>query len=815
MRHHGALWITLSAALTVFLEGLRLVAGVPFSWGGLLARWAFVAGLLLAGRWTQSHSAGDARYLWPWSGVLIAGVGAGATLAYAVSEASWAAWVMLSVLYLLLLGLDTVLASGRRLLWRWVVRGLLALAGGLIPVSIAQIECHFADEEFFVVLQALALSIFGGLLLAACGLLARQAPVPAQRGLSLDRRWSALVLILVACAGLCVTVRAYQHSFYPPQAPAYEGISPETPFLCGEASPDSQTSDGEEVFCRLLDRVEANPYKGPPEYGMLALGTGEQHWAQVFRESLLSEAIEGYLTGPAHSVKWGQHAAALRAYYLPRVHNTFPDLFSDDDLTVLREWFTAINHRALTVEWVDWMYGLAFAMRPEGPYENQETGAGLLALLALREAEGLVTPDLSSVNRDYLERNSRGWIARFCNTDDAFLYQQEWINNAYFQSLYTGEAPENNVRFSFEWLLLQALPDGVPLRYNHPVCASLAGTAYLGARLLEDPRYIWLAERVLMDMEAQGTYLSAQPGAEQPVSLAGLSPTQGSCLLYGDSGLPNQVGPLAPDKIVFRDGWSPDSAYLLLNLRFTGWHRYKATNTATLVYQNGPLAAEVLDGEPFAWLPVGRSAFRDKRVPRENLNGLLIEHSGMSAILYALTGIGSPWAQDPPFYAEVIAFETGDELDWSHTRLADWRGWQHDRWIYFYHDGGPIVVVDEAKGPPGGQAALAWHLVGEGPVEPVLSEAEGGQRIRLRSGDGPAEALFMPVGSEGQIEAVKSGDSNLHVVYYAPSDGRLHLVTLFLPGRWADATVDWEIEAPAVWIAQGEYRIFVPLPKER
>lgn len=308
-------------------------------------------------------------------------------------------------------------------------------------------------------------------------------------------------------------------------------------------------------------------------------------------------------------------------------------------------------------------------------------------------SEGLVAPDLSSANRDYLEHTPRGWLARFCNTDDAFIYQQEWISNAYFQSLYTSEAPENNVRLSFEWLLLQALPDGVPLRYNHPVCASLAGTAYLGVHLLEDPRYVWLAEQSLMDMEAQGTYLSAQPGAEQPVYLAGLSPTQGSCLLYGASGLPNQIGPLAPDKIVFRDGWSPDSAYLLLNLRFTGWHRYKATNTATLLYQNGPLAVEALDGEPFAWLPVGRSAFRDKRVPRENLNGLLIEHSGMSAVIYALTGIGSPWAQNPPFYAEVIAFETSDELDWSHTRLADWRGWQHDRWIYFYHGGGPIVVV--------------------------------------------------------------------------------------------------------------------------
>jgi hypothetical protein len=544
---------------------------------------------------------------------------------------------------------------------------------------------------------------------------------------------------------------------------------------------------------------------------MLALGTGESRWAQSFRENLLNEATEGRFTGPAHSVKSAQYEAALRAYYFPRVHTAFPDLFSEDDLVLLCEWFAAINRRALTVEWVDWMYALAFAKWPEGPYENQENGAGLLALLG---SEGLAAQELSSANRDYLDRNWRGWTARFRNTDDAFVYQSVWINNAYFQSSHTVEVPENNVLFSFEWLLLQTLPDGAPLQYNYPTRYSLAGAYYLGACFLENPRHVWLAGRALEDLEAQGGYLFAQPGVEQPVSLTGLSPTQGSCLLYGDSGLPNQAGPLAPDKIVFRDGWALDSAYLLLNLRFTGWHRYKASNAITLVYQDGPLAQAVLDGEPSTWLPVGRSVFRDKRVPRENLNGLLIERSGMSAVLYALTGVGGPWAQDPPHYAEVVAFETDDELDWSHTRLTDWRGWQHDRWVYLYHDGGPIVVVDEAEGPPEGRAALAWHLVGEGTAEPVLSGAEGGQHIRLRGGDGPAEVLILPVSPEGRCEVAgrEGSDPGPRVMCYAPADGRLRVVTVFLMGQWAGAEAGFDLEEQALWIAQGQARVTLPLP---
>lgn len=797
------LWLIVSAVPTAFLEGLRLVVEAPFSWGGLAVRWLFVTGLLLASRYTQPYAVGKTRYLWPWPGVLATGVGMGATLVYRMSGATWAAWVALGLLYLLLLALEPVLGNGRRTLWRWGIRGLLVLAAGSLPIAIAQVESHFADEEFFVALQALALGLFWLLLLLARAFLSWREPAHVGQGLRLDRRWLPLPLALLAFAGLCMTVRAYQRSFYPPLAPAYAGISPVSPFLCGEVPSNPQTFDGEDVFRRLLVRVEANPDKGPPEYGMLALGTGERRWAQAFRESLLQEAADGHFTGPAHSVKSVQYYAALRAYYLPRVQAAFPDLFSEDDSALLQGWFAAINRRALTVEWVDWMYALAFTKWPAGPYENQENGAGLLALL---ESGGLAAPNLSPANRDYLEYNRRGWTTRFRNTDDAFIYQLEWINNAYFQSLYRGEGSKDKTRLSFEWLLFQALPDGAPLRYNHPVPLSLTGTAYLGAYLLRDPRYVWLAGQALADVEEQGGYLFAQPGVERPVSLTGHSPTQGSCLLYGDSGLPNQAGPLAPDKIVFRDRWTEDSAYLLLNLRFTGWHRYKATNAVAAVYQGGLLAADVLDGKPFTWLPVGRSVFRDKRIPRENLNGLLIERSGMSAVLYALTGVGGSWAQDPPYYAQVVAFETGDELDWSHTRLADWRGWHHDRWVYFYHDGGPIVIVDEAEGTPGSHAALAWHLIGKGDLE--------GQRIRLRGSAGPAEVLLIPLAPEGRLEIGaedEGGDPDVRVVYYPPAGGRLRLVTLFLPGQWQGAEVRFGEEGLTLQVVRGQTHVTLPL----
>jgi hypothetical protein len=293
---------------------------------------------------------------------------------------------------------------------------------------------------------------------------------------------------------------------------------------------------------------------------------------------------------------------------------------------------------------------------------------------------------------------------------------------------------------------------------------------------------------------------------ENPVNFRARFPETGSCLLFGDSGLPNQVGPLAPDKIVFRDGWSADSSYLLLNLRFTGWHRYKATNTVSLVYQTGPLAADVTAGQSFAWLPEGRSLFRDKRIPRENLNGLLVGRTGMSAVLYELTGVGGPWAQDPPYYSEVVAFETGSERDWSHTRVKDWRGWQHDRWVYFYHNDGPIVVLDEAGGPLAGRAELVWHLTGHAEGEVT--------RIRLRNGDNPAEFVLVPLLSAGRGPAIKTeeADSSQIALSVPAANGQLRVATIFLVGPWIGADVRWDTAGRSLRISQQDRSVVLPLP---
>jgi hypothetical protein len=775
----------------LFLETSHLLAS-NLSWRGSFFRGLFVLFILL-----YSYRICDkVLRLNIRGGLLVAGMAAsGVFIFYLLSRSELAAWLVLGLIFIFLITLHRLIRRCPNPVIRWSAYLMLAMLSASV-ILLEQFETNFAEEEFFIFAQALILLVFW-LLLSIVD--QRLSPIT---GDSLEVKhaytlWGLIVAVLFIF--LWGTAYQYQKSFYSENAPSYEGISVETPFLCGEGRSSSVTYDGHTTLINFLKHVEKSSKKGVPEYGMLALGHADTQWAQRFRNAIVDEAQASLFAGPAHSLKSIQYEAVLRLYYYVKVQNAFPDLFNDDEQQLIEDWFGDVNRRAMTVEWIDWLYSLAFAERPQGPYLNQEAGTGLIALL---EATGLAAPDLRKQNQDFLEQNLRGWETRFRNPDDAIVYQPIWINSAFFQATYTDDLPMDQVRLAFDWMLLQAPPDGHTLQYNYPHSVAWAASIYLGAKLLQEPEYVWLAGRMVDNLNVDSTYVLAQPGVDESLSIEGRSPTRGSCLLYGDSGLPNQQGPLAPDKIVFRDGWNEADAYLLLNLRFTGWHRYKASNTVTLLYQERPLVTEQIHSSVFTWLPAGRQLLRDKRIPREHLNGLLIERDGLHRVVQELTGLGSVWAQDPPQYAEVITFETGEDYDSSHTRLSNWRGWQHDRQIYFFHDGGPIVVVDDAIGPTNRTAAVIWHLASDG-------HFWGPDRYKFSGKD--AEISFMFT-TGGRLEMVEGNKEEGHrtLIYYPGEAGELTLVTTYLPNDWIGASVVLDLEKKAIVIAQEGKKLVLP-----
>src|SRR5262249_44123803 len=156
--------------------------------------------------------------------------------------------------------------------------------------------------------------------------------------------------------------------------------------------------------------------------------------------------------------------------------------------------------------------------------------------------------------------------------------------------------------------------------------------------------------------------------------------------------------------------------------------------------------------------------FRDKRIPRENLNGLLVEATGFASALARLGGFGGPWAQDPPHFARVAAFEAHDGADASATAAADWRGWTHPRSAVLSAEG-PIVIVDSADGPRGRRAAIAWHLRGVAAQDRYRLGASGESEMVLVTLDGPG----------GTVEVTAAPARALDLRYRPAGRGRVRV----------------------------------------
>ena len=717
---------------------------------------------------------------------------------YLWQGATWSAWL------LALSGLVASLAFGRFLthglppMLRLLGLALLAGVFGLGMVGAAELEGRFSSEEFYALVEVMVAALLW--LLIYTGLAGLPRLNLGQRVRLALPRWPLVLLLALGAAVFVVILgRQYQRSFFPLQAPGYPGINAANPFLCSPLEPSGPAFSAEGNRQRLVALLESKPARITPDYALLALLTGDSTWALDFRLALLEEARSQRYTQPAGSVKYDQYLAAGRLYYYLRMRERFPEIFSPADQAVLQAWFAAINQRAQTIEPVDWLYALAFRKAPAGPYENQDIGAGLLALL---ETSGLADPELQAQNRAYLAETPRGWAAAFRNTDDSISYQQIWAENAWFQSLYAPQVNPQYQQQSFEWLLHLALPDANRFNINPFQNYYLYGPAHLGAALLGDPSLLWLEGRALSTLEQNGGPVSAYIGLDLPLSGLGQPPETGSCLLFGGSGLPDRPGPLAPDKIVLRDGWETDSRYLLLNLRFTGWHRYKASNSIALLYAGQPLVMENSSGPPIAWLPLGRQLFRDKRIPRENLNALVVPQSGLQAVAASLLGARSPYAQDVPFYARVEQFDDQNGT-FSRTVIEDWHGWQHSREIWFTPQG-PLVVYDRAQGPQNQPAALFWQLYGGQQLTAgryaLGNEGTGGELVIVALT--PVEQRREATGASAELPDTRLG-------LQAASDGQLELLSVFLLDEWLGAEVQYQAAANELLISgpAGELRL--------
>jgi len=286
---------------------------------------------------------------------------------------------------------------------------------------------------------------------------------------------------------------------------------------------------------------------------------------------MVEEAKNDRFTGISDSIKAWQYEVMIRGYYYDKLSRADPDLFTDNETELILDWFKKLNERAFNVIWVDYIYDSIFKKMPDGLYENQEIGIGMLSVLS--DVLENKYPELSIKDKEFIEKYGVGWKGNFRNPDDGIVYHQQfWIKNAYMMAKYGGQKNyinSSNARNSFDWVLFQWPPNGMSPAYNSPYSHTPFDIMVLGAEIFRDGNYSWLANSMLKnEMENPGRNIDYIIGLEYWAD--GSTPTVpnvGSCRISGSTGIAPKPGLIQPDKIVLREGWKEDSLYAIIKFK--------------------------------------------------------------------------------------------------------------------------------------------------------------------------------------------------------------------------------------------------------
>jgi len=599
--------------------------------------------------------------------------------------------------------------------------------GGIIAsifVSLAfAISINFSIDEGYYLLTFFSLSLFGFIvgitIFVTCilGSIATKNKLilfSAKKHLPAKQKIISIFVIMVML--FSITAYKYWDSMnLNDDLTIYSTENTKNLFDCVDLSNKNETRQFKYNSDQLIEFLDNKEEKDLGIIFQLYFLSNSEKYANEFRNLLLTKAMNKEFVGVSGSVKAWQSNAMYVAYYYLLASNKDPDIFSPSEKDLIVDWFKEINEHAYRIGWVDYVYGFIFKKVPDGPYENQEIGVGLLSVLSeiLKEKY----PELAKKNMDYIEQYGIGWKKNFRNPDDNIVYAHHiWQKNAFMMSEYGGHENainNENSKNSFDWVLIQWPSNGMSPAYNVKSDYTPFDTMILGSYLHDDGRYLWLAEKMLDDeIKNPERKIGALIGLEYLQYTKSVEePTVGTCYMIGPTGIAQKPGPLKPDKIVFRDGWKDDSLYALLNLRFSGWHAYKATNSIVTIMYGEPFIVEELNLIEHSWLPKGKADHRDKKINREELNGFIIESKGIEELIKKLTGTGSAWHQDPPKFAEVSLFSNTEIMDLAKTRISDWHGWTHDRVSMLVKDD-YFVVFDHAQGNDNRKRGLTWNLKG-------------------------------------------------------------------------------------------------------
>jgi hypothetical protein len=465
---------------------------------------------------------------------------------------------------------------------------------------------------------------------------------------------------------------------------------------------------------QFIEYLQKNQVLSISKMATLYFLTNDIDWANKFKAALLQEAAKNKFTAKTDSMKFAQREAMTRAMFLLELQKKIPDYLTAQEEHLITTWFENITRRIFQPEWVDSLYAVPFKDDPDGPYLNQEVGAGTITVVS----HFIKDEDLLDKITEFLAAKSAGFVKNYRNPDDSLGYQNIWIENAFVMHLYGDTNNESlaGMHLAIKWLVSQ-LPQSVSLlEYGLPGDLRPINSLAISAFYLKNKKSRWLLDQHLIEvMESKRNFPSEMFAfwlwdddvlAEKAF--------YDSFVMDGPTGYAFRPGPIEADKVVMRSidkSTKNESAFLLANLRNIGWHRYPATNTAIrIMLDDYTMVGEDIINQKHKWLPEGRAKHRDKKIDRVRLNGLQIARDGLDAWIGGITGVYSQWRQDVPRTSQVKSSQNSDGYKSATIALSEWAGTNHLRTYILAQDRQVFVVDEISTSRVSLPKQITWHI---------------------------------------------------------------------------------------------------------
>jgi hypothetical protein len=249
-------------------------------------------------------------------------------------------------------------------------------------------------------------------------------------------------------------------------------------------------------------------------------------------------------------------------------------------------------------------------------------------------------------------------------------------------------------------------------------------------------------------------------------------------MIESPGGLTQRPSKIRPDKIVFRGGWENDSLYALMNLRYDGYHGYRATNCMITLHYGVPFVVEDIVKRKREWLPEGRKLVRDDDIERYRLNGFYIREPSLYRVINRMDIFRNRYFQTLPRHTKNNVFIKKENFDLSITEIVDWLGWDNKR-ICIRMGNDYIIVFDINKCKTPKEHNVIWHLKGEYDIaKKILRQnkfamrvgflySKGG-RILIKSSEEKAEPLEPKIKPDYDVKISWNTNKSVAVSYFVP-----------------------------------------------